>query len=242
MYKILRVGYYWTKLFTDVNAKVRACRECQLFARKQNLPAFPLVLIKNEALFQQWGLKFIGEIHPQSSAQHKWILTATDYFSKWVESIPTMNVVDIVVINFLEENILAIFGCPRKIITNNSQAFKYVSMINFSQKYNIILGYSTTYYSQGNGLAKYSNKSLIKIIKNVLTENKKACDVHLKYALCKNIIKTKREIGMPPFHLIYGLDVILSINIALLVMKLWQVVGEELNYFTIIMNQLIEVK
>jgi hypothetical protein len=31
--------------------------------------------------FQQWGLDFIGEIHPNSSGQHRWILTATDYFT-----------------------------------------------------------------------------------------------------------------------------------------------------------------
>jgi hypothetical protein len=61
-------------------------------------------------------LDFIEEIHPPSSAQHKWILTATYYFSKWVEGIPTKNAIDAVVINFLEENILTRFGCPRKII------------------------------------------------------------------------------------------------------------------------------
>jgi transposase InsO family protein len=156
------------------------------------------------------------------SAQHKWILTATDYFSKWVEAIPTRNATDSVVINFLEENILARFGCPRKIITDNAQAFKYVAMINFCQKYNIILGHSTTYYPQGNGLAESSNKSLMRIIKKVLTENKKAWHIHLKYALWANRINTKKSIGMSPFQLVYGTYVILPINIALPVMKLWQ--------------------
>ena len=45
-------------------------------------------MVKVEAPFQQWGLDFIGEIHPQSSAQHRWILTTTNYFMKWVEAIP----------------------------------------------------------------------------------------------------------------------------------------------------------
>jgi hypothetical protein len=67
-YKILRDGYYWPKLFTDVNAKFKACNPCQLFSGKQNLPALPLVPIKTKASFQQWGLDFIDEIHPHSSA------------------------------------------------------------------------------------------------------------------------------------------------------------------------------
>jgi hypothetical protein len=65
---------------------------------------------------------------------------------KWVEAIPTQNATDSVVIIFLKENILARFGCPRKIVIDNSQAFKSMTMINFYQKYNIILGHSTIYY------------------------------------------------------------------------------------------------
>jgi hypothetical protein len=123
-YKILRAGYYWPKLFTDVNARVRACNSCQLFASKHKLPTLPLIPVNAEVPFQQWDLDFIGEIHPQSSAQNRWILIATDYFTKWIEAIPTWNVTDSVVINFLEENILSRFGCPWKIVTDNTQAFK----------------------------------------------------------------------------------------------------------------------
>jgi hypothetical protein len=59
-YKILRAEYYWPKLFTNVNARVRSCNSCQLFAGKQNLHALPLIPVKDEAPFQQWGLDFIG--------------------------------------------------------------------------------------------------------------------------------------------------------------------------------------
>jgi hypothetical protein len=185
-YNILRAGYYWPKLFTDVNAKVRSCNSFQLFSGKQKLHVLPLIPVKTKAPFQQWGIYFIGEIHPQSSTQHKWILTAIDYFMKWVEAISTRNATDSVVTNFLEENILSRFGCPRKIVTDNAQDFKSMAMVNFCQKYNIVLGHSTTYYPRGNGLAKSSNKSLMTIIKKVLTKNKKAWHVHLKYALWVN--------------------------------------------------------
>jgi hypothetical protein len=113
-YKILRAGYYWPKIFSNVNAKVRACNPCQLFAGKHKLPAMPLVLVKMEAPFQQWGLDFIGKINPHSSAQHRWILTAIDYFTKWVEAIPSRRATDSVVIDFLEENILSRFGYPER--------------------------------------------------------------------------------------------------------------------------------
>jgi transposase InsO family protein len=132
----------------------------------QNLHALPLIPVKAEAPFQQWGLEFIEEIHPQSSAQHRWILTTTDYFTKWLETIPTQNATDSVVTKFLEENILSRFGCPHKIVIDNAQDFKSMAMVNFCLRYNIVLGHSTTYYPQGNGLVESSNKSLMTIIKN----------------------------------------------------------------------------
>ena len=105
--------------------------------------------------------------------QHKCILTATDYLTKWIEAIPCIQANDSMIIQFLETNILSRFGCLEKIITDNAAAFKSKRMFNFCHKYHITLGHSTTYYPQGNGLAESSNKSLINIIKKVLEENKK---------------------------------------------------------------------
>jgi len=50
------------------------------------LKSLPLKPVAASGPFQQWGLDFIGEIHPASSGQHRWILTTTDYFSKWIEA------------------------------------------------------------------------------------------------------------------------------------------------------------
>ena len=86
--KILRAGFYWPTLFVDVKKFVTACHKCQIFEGKRKLLPLPLKPISTERPFQQWGLDFIGEIHPPSSGQHRWILTATDYFTKWIETIP----------------------------------------------------------------------------------------------------------------------------------------------------------
>jgi len=117
-----------------------------------------------------------------------------------------------------------------------------MAMIIFFKKYNIILGHSTVYYPQGNGLAESSNKILINIIKKVLDENKRSWHVHLKYALWANRIGTKKYIRISPFQMAYGTYAVLAINLALPVMKLWQDQKEEPNHVTRRINQLIEVQ
>jgi len=98
---ILRARYYWPTLFSDVFSFFKSCDRCQRFEGKQQLRSLPLKLIHASGPFQQWGLDFIGEINPHSSGQHRWILVATDYFTKWIEAIPTRKADHHVVMRFL---------------------------------------------------------------------------------------------------------------------------------------------
>jgi hypothetical protein len=129
--KILRDGFHWPTLFVDVHQKVASCHKCQIFEGKKKLLPLPMKPISIEAPFQQWGLDFIGGIHPPYSGQHKWILMAIDYFTKWIEVVPCRQAIDSVIIKFLETNILSRFGCPRKIIANNATTFRSKILIEF---------------------------------------------------------------------------------------------------------------
>eukprot|EP00253_Pinus_taeda_P025533 PITA_25533 len=209
---------------------------------KRKLLPLPLKLVEVNAPFQQWGLDFIGKIHPTSSAQHKWILTATDYFTKWIEAIPTRQATDTVIIQFLESNILSRFGCPNKIIADNAAAFKSKKMVNFCSKYKITLGHSTAYYPQGNGLAKSSNKSLVNIIKKLLETNKKGWHKKLVNALWADRVSQKKSIGMSPFELVYGIGTVFPISLAILVVKLLHEVGSEEDDFQQRINQMIHLQ
>ena len=53
-----------------------------------------------------WGIDMIGQIYPPSSKNHKFILVATDYFTKWVEAIPLKNVMLKEMIDFVKEYII----------------------------------------------------------------------------------------------------------------------------------------
>jgi len=131
IHKILQAGFYWPTLFSDIYKFVRGCQKCQFFAEKKKLAPFPLIPVFIEEPFRQWGLDFVGEINPPSSGHYKCILTTTDYFTKWVESILTRKENDQVMMRFLSENIFSRFGCPVKSITDNAQVFSSVRFVAF---------------------------------------------------------------------------------------------------------------
>eukprot|EP00253_Pinus_taeda_P035287 PITA_35287 len=85
---------------------------------------------------------------------------------------------------FLTENIFTRFGRPHKLVINNAAAFKAKELVDMCDSMGIKLVHSTSYYPQGNGLAESSNKSLMRIIKKLLEDNKRNWDSKLKFALC----------------------------------------------------------
>ena len=96
-------------MFEDVEELVKKCESCQYFKGRVQLAALPLKLVVIEEPFQQWGLDFIGPIHPSYTVGHTHILMATDYFNKWVEAILVKKTTSEVVCSFIKKNILLRF-------------------------------------------------------------------------------------------------------------------------------------
>eukprot|EP00253_Pinus_taeda_P027928 PITA_27928 len=167
-----------------------------------------------------------GEIVPHSSKQHRYILTATDYFTKWVEAVPlkTANVEHI--IDFIDQFIITRFGLPSALMFDNASYFSSNAMIEFALKRGFKLKYSANYYPQGNRLAESTNKNLIKIIKRTIDQNHKNWHKPLMYAMWADIITKKASIGTSPFNLVYGKEVVLPTHLAIPSLALVQFIDE----------------
>jgi hypothetical protein len=74
---------------------------------------------------------------------------------------------------------------------------------------------SSSYYAQANGLAKSSNKTLIKLIKKKIEENPKRWHEVLLEALWVHRISKHSATNVTPFELVYGQEVILPIEVNL---------------------------
>ena len=65
----------------------------------------------------------IGHIFSPSSRGHKFVLVATDYFTKWVEAIPLKIVTSKSMVDFVRKHIIYRFGIPQAIITDQGSMF-----------------------------------------------------------------------------------------------------------------------
>jgi len=100
-----------------------------------------------------------------------YILTATDYFTKWQEETTLKNFDYDELIKFLKDKILSRFGVLEKFNTDNGSIFIGSKFTKFCRKYGIVMGQSLNYYPHGNGLAESTNKTLIQILKKTFARN-----------------------------------------------------------------------
>jgi transposase InsO family protein len=94
-------------------------------------------------------------------------------------------------IHFLKENIPSRFGVPEKFITDNGSIFIGSKFTIFCGEYGIIMGKSSNYYPQGNGLAESTNKKLIQILKKTIEANHKNWHKKLIDALWESCLTPK---------------------------------------------------
>jgi hypothetical protein len=84
-------GFYWPTMVDDCVKYQKGCEACQRFRNIQLAPASVMNSIMKPWPFRGWGVDFIGEIHPGSSKEHRFILVATDYFTKLTEAVLLRN-------------------------------------------------------------------------------------------------------------------------------------------------------
>jgi hypothetical protein len=86
----LRAGYFWPMIFKDCVEAVKKCHPCQIFTKKMcahPAPMFPVIIV---GPFTKWGVDFMT-CHPTLARGHHYIIVAIDYFTKWVEAMPTFS-------------------------------------------------------------------------------------------------------------------------------------------------------
>jgi len=90
--RLHRLGYYWPTMIADAIQYARRCKSCQIHADFIHQPPELLHPTVTSWPFEAWGIDVVGPISPSSTRGYRFILAITDYFSKWAEAIPLVEV------------------------------------------------------------------------------------------------------------------------------------------------------
>ncbi|XP_009338033.2 uncharacterized protein K02A2.6-like [Pyrus x bretschneideri] len=138
----------------------------------------------------------------------------TDYFTKWVEAKSYVELTTKEVCNFVEENIMARFGMPKTIITDNGIIFIADMFKEYMVNLNIRLKQSTLYYPQVNRQAEASNNVLIGILEKMARERLGMSYLKLNEALWAYRTSFRLATGTTLYMLTYGQDAMLQVKLS----------------------------
>ena len=79
------------------------------------------------------GLDFIGQINHSSSKEHRFVLVAMDYFTKWTKIVTLKNMTHREVIEFITEHIIHRFGIPQTLTMDQGSSFISKEVHDFAE-------------------------------------------------------------------------------------------------------------
>ncbi|XP_026396321.1 protein NYNRIN-like [Papaver somniferum] len=208
-------GFYWPTMESDTAEHVRRFLNYQIHKDLIRTPTTLLHSVVTPWPFHSLDLDIIGQINPMSSKRHKYIITATEYTTKWVESIPLKDYAGATIARFIREYIICRFGAPMIIRADNAKSFVNKDVIDLLRQYNVSLHTSTPYYPQGNGQAEVRNKTFIRILSRIVEGHHREWHKQFPLAVWAYTISKWSSTGASPYSLVYGEDAILLADIAI---------------------------
>ncbi|XP_026399417.1 uncharacterized protein LOC113295283 [Papaver somniferum] len=157
-HRLLSQGYFWPYMQNDAKEYMKKCMECQLHVPLIKRPANELHPVNSPWPFSKWGLDIIGPF-PTAPGGVKYLLVATDYFTKWVEAVALVRTEAAHVHRFIRENIICRFGVPAMIVSDNGKQFDSETIKSLHEGLHINHNFSTPYYAQSNGQATTPRRS-----------------------------------------------------------------------------------
>ena len=158
-----------------------------------------------------WNIDIIGKISSKSSNGHKFILIDIDYFTKWVEVASYAKLTSTKVANFIRSHIICRYEVPHELISDRGTHFR-AEVETLLQKYGIQHHKSFAYRPQTNGAVEATNKNINKILRKMV-DTSQDWSKKLHFALWAYCTSFFTSIGVTPYSLVYGMEVVLPVEI-----------------------------
>ena len=97
-----------------------------------------------------WAFDVVGplsETGTEAPKRKSFILTTTEYYTKWAEAEAFTKIKASTVVKFIKTNIIARFGILKAIVTDNGPQFISQELQDMCDRYGIQLHHSSPYYS-----------------------------------------------------------------------------------------------
>ncbi|KAG7156972.1 Gypsy retrotransposon integrase-like protein 1-like 2 [Homarus americanus] len=192
--------YYWLSITDDVKEWIKSCSRCQFHCKFKTKAPEPHP-IKPEGRWSVLCMGLIGPLH-ETQQDHKYIITMTDLFTKWVVAYPLTYKSGPCVAQAIV-NMIHTHGPPHQIITN--QGHEFVDEVNKSilSLFKVKQLMTSACHPQAIGQNEQTNQTVKAAIFKCCNKNQDDWDRHLNSVVYGINTSKQSTTKYSPFNLMY---------------------------------------
>ncbi|CAF3782340.1 unnamed protein product [Rotaria sp. Silwood1] len=203
-YEKLKNKYYWPNMKNSIINYIQSCLQCSKHNIRRTKPPGSMhsTEFPNEVLGIV-GMDFWGPTHQASLHGNRYVITMTDYLSKFVfaKAVPT-NTAEQASKFFYE--IVCQFGPPTKLITDNGSHFISELTQAVVQQCNTTHVLTTPYHPMSNGQTERFNATFAPSLAKLFDRKKQDWDVYLQSCVYAYNTGKHATTGLSPYQLMFG--------------------------------------
>jgi len=200
--QLLKADYWFENIHSKVGKIIQNCLACILATKKTGKQEGLLHPISKEIPLDTYHIDHLGPM-PSTQKRYRYIFAVVDAFTKFVWLYPTRSTSTAEVLNHLMKQ-AAIFGNPRRIISDQGAAFTSEDFKSYCKDEEIEHSLIVTGVPRGNGQVERINRILISLLTklSMLLPDR----WHKFVARAQQYINhvPSRSTGMAPFYLLFG--------------------------------------
>lgn len=207
---LVHTRFYWPRMFSDVERKVRTCERCIRRKVKAEKTA-RLVNIQTSRALELVCMDYLS-LEPDRRGT-KNILVITDHFTKYAVAVPTADQKAKTVAKILWNSFFVHYDLPERLHSDQGRDFESALIKDLCQMLGIKKTRTTPYHPRGNPVERF-NRTLLEMLGTLQEEDKVNWRDHVQ-PLVHAYNATKNDVtGFSPYQLMYGRQPNLPIDVA----------------------------
>lgn len=213
MKNTIRKFYSWPTMSTDIKKYIENCDICEKSKVHRHTHTPLQITSVASAPFEKIYIDFVGEINPNSTDGHKYIMSISCDLTKYVIMSAVFDSTALTAAKTIVEEVCLIYNFPKIIISDNGPAFISDVFKQMSKLLDIKHIKTTPYHPQSNGGIERYHRTLGQYIRSYVQKNQANWHKYLPYFVFSYNTTVHSTTGFAPHTLVFGYDLEIPITV-----------------------------
>lgn len=199
--------YTWPTMSADIRKYIENCTICERTKIHTHTHTPLQVTSVANKPFEKIYIDFVGEIHPNSSDGHKYILTISCDLTKYIVMIPTFDQTALTAARTIVDEVCLVYNFPKTIVSDNGPAFIAETFAQMAKLLEIKHIKTTPYHPQSNGGIERYHRTLGQYVRAYAQKQAENWHKYIPYFTFSYNSTVHTTTGFAPHTLVFGFDI-----------------------------------